>query len=167
MIITDINLLKIPCKLANVFSANNIIKKLEEELKLSNVPGCGLAANQIGILEQVCIIRGMESINLINPRIVSSDDPFVNNNEGCLSFPNTYIATKRYKQILVVDHTYPSGIMLFDESAIIAEHEIKHLMGLTMFDDQVAKLKPNEKCWCGSGKKYKKCHISNDFDFKV
>ena len=24
------------------------------------------------------------------------------------------------------------------------------------------KISPNDSCWCGSGKKYKKCHMAND-----
>ena len=28
--------------------------------------------------------------------------------------------------------------------------------------DYTAKLGRNEVCWCGSGKKYKKCHLDSD-----
>lgn len=49
--------------------------------------------------------------------------------------------------------------------SVAVQHEIDHLEGILMFDREwkveqatkVNKQKPNEKCACGSGKKYKKC----------
>ena len=51
--------------------------------------------------------------------------------------------------------------------SICVQHEIDHLNGVTIFNRQVdnqpvqretIKVGRNEKCPCGSGKKYKKCH---------
>jgi len=49
--------------------------------------------------------------------------------------------------------------------SIAVQHEIDHMNGILMFDREwknvpirvEKKQKPNEKCACGSGKKYKKC----------
>ncbi len=36
------------------------------------------------------------------------------------------------------------------------------LLGLTPAPREIPKLGRNDPCWCGSGKKYKKCHMESD-----
>jgi peptide deformylase len=159
MIITDEKLLREPCEDSNVFEAQSIINRLEKELENSKISGVGLAAPQIGIKKKVCIIRTKDEINLINPVIIEKYDLAEFKDEGCLSFPDQYVLTKRYNEVFVRDIIYPAGIILIGIDAVVAQHEIDHLYGKIMFEHQIKRPKVNEKCWCKSGKKYKKCHI--------
>jgi peptide deformylase len=158
MIITDKSKLEKECKDVSLFEAIGIINKLEEELKSSKIPGIGLAANQIGVDAKVCIIRAKDKINLVNPIITKKYDLSLFRNEGCLSFPNQYIVTKRYNEIVITDLFHPAGLILVGIQAVIAQHEIGHLYGETMFDYQITEPSgPNMPCWCNSGRKFKKC----------
>lgn len=161
MIITDESKLLKECKDVSIFEADYIIKELEKELANSKSPGIGLAANQIGIDAKVCIIRaGRYSINLVNPKIVDKLDLCMFDNEGCLSYPDEWLTTKRFNEIVVKDLLNPEGIVCSALTAVVIQHEVGHLYGETMYDYQIKKPDgPNSPCWCGSGKKFKKCCV--------
>ena len=159
MIITDETKLITECKDISIFEAPAIIKKLEEELANSSVSGVGLAANQIGIDAKVCIIRtGRHHLSLVNPVILELHDLCMFDNEGCLSYPDAWVATKRYNEVLVKDLLNPNGVVCTGLTAVVVQHEVGHLYGETMYAHQIKKPDgPNSPCWCGSGKKLKKC----------
>lgn len=159
MITTDENQLRYECKDVSIFEGMDIISSLEDELLNSTVSGVGLAANQIGIDAKVCIIRANDSLDLINPKIEEYAYLQEFENEGCLSFPNKWLLTKRYSEILVKDLLHPNGVVATGINAVIIQHEVGHLYGETMYDYQIERPGPNLKCWCGSDKKYKKCHM--------
>lgn len=155
----DKELLRKECKNVSLFEAGNIIAKLEAELNSASTTGIGLAANQIGIDAKVCIIRvGPEFFNLVNPIITAKYDLSLFNNEGCLSFPNVWVTTKRFNEIVVKDLLHPAGIICVGIEAVVVQHEVGHLYGELMHDYIVSVPKGrNDICWCGSGKKWKKC----------
>jgi peptide deformylase len=162
MIIIDAELLKKPCENVSLFEAGAIIEQLDYELKHSKSSGIGLAANQIGILKRVCILRvGNTSIDFINPIITQQYDLSEFDHEGCLSFPGIYILTKRYNEIVVKDSLHPAGIILVGLEAVVAQHEIGHLNGELMYQYEIKRPAVNEPCWCNEtgGKKYKRCHL--------
>lgn len=161
--------LHIKCeKVSSIEEADKIISVLEQELNLSNelgTPGIGLAASQCGIYKHVAIIRlGNTSINLINAEISKSYDEFIFEEEGCLSFPGQVIRTKRFNEVVVKNNLcYPHEFVATGLLAIVVQHELDHLNGITILDRafrQASKIKakPNDKCPCNSGLKYKKCH---------
>lgn len=157
MIITDVEKLKQKCKRVSLIEADPIYHKLINEL--SNHPnGVGLAAPQIGIYLNVCIIKFKENILLVNPVIKKQYNLIEFRYEGCLSFNNVLLPTKRYSEILVVDDVHPNGFISTGVEAVIVSHEIDHLNGITIHDRAVPRLKDSNTCWCGSGKKYRKCH---------
>ena len=153
--------------------------------------GIGLAANQVGYDAAVAVVNVKEPIILINPVIKEKWDevPYY---EGCLSFPEKGVKTKRYKNIVI--HTeqeegdwYFSGVETSKDGkgswedtagkhddelrlleSICVQHEIDHLYGKTILDREDKqepmvvkdKLGRNDPCYCGSGKKYKKCCIN-------
>lgn len=159
MIITDINELTQPCKEVSIFEAMNIISQLEKELAQERF-GIGLAAPQISIHSTVAIIRMPQlKIDLINPIIVKEYDLMEYEGEACLSFPDQSILTKRYAEIVVEDSVYTAGRIFTGLEAVVVAHEIDHLNSKTMFDYKIERPKVNQKCWCGSGVKYKRCHM--------
>ena len=151
--------------------------------------GIGLAANQVGIDAQVAIVNVIEPLVLINPKIISKENPFTYY-EGCLSYPGQGVSTQRYRDIVVQTaqeecRWYFSGAESLQDvrgqweeqhkkdeqekrilESICVQHEIDHLNGVTIFNRQVdnqpvqretIKVGRNEKCPCGSEKKFKKC----------
>tara|TARA_Y100000034_G_scaffold61127_1_gene74226 strand:+ start:12 stop:635 length:624 start_codon:yes stop_codon:yes gene_type:complete len=115
--------------------------------------GVGLAAPQIGILKNVCVINVKEPIALINPKIVKKSHELFTSTEGCLSFPKKQVTTKRYVYIIVKADNHESKLYFsantdsrtddLDNTLECAcvQHEIDHLNGITMFDREV-KIEP-------------------------
>lgn len=161
MITTNIDKLKIKCNEVSIFEAQQIIALLEAELKQSKVPGIGLAHNQIGGNKMVAIVRipNCPPIDLVNPKIIESYDIKEYHGEGCLSYPGKSIITKRYNEIFVKDSIHTAGIVCTGLEAVAVQHEIDHLYGRTMYDFTITAPLKSEKCWCGSSKKYKSCHL--------
>lgn len=137
----------------------------------------GLAAPQIGIFKQVCIVWMFIGVNrdknqprekwewrpLVNPKVIVADGLY-HTTEGCISFPNQRVSAIRFEEI-VVSHGLNdqraklafSTLGSHPQECIAVQHEISHLKGLTMFDFRPNKLGRNTLCPCGSGKKNKKC----------
>lgn len=167
MIITNIKTLSEASGSILLKDAQDLISKLEMELRLSETDGVGLAAPQIGIKKRVAIIRiGDRKLNLVNPKIMDKKDFFISKNEGCLSLPGVIKDTWRYKEIFVIDDFHPEGFIATDFDAIVIQHEIDHLNGILIIDYKT-KVGRNEPCPCGAkqpnGKpiKFKKCHGRN------
>ena len=144
-----------------------LFKQLEAELKNSKTPGVGLAAVQIGILVRAAIIRTVQSsLNLWNPEIIDRDGEVISP-EGCLSFPGISRSIKRAKEVTIKNgdgRTYQ-----FDGfDAIVVQHEIDHMNGITIADKNYAALKigRNKLCPCGSRKKFKKCHLGKELELQ-
>ena len=143
MIITEVSKLQTECEITSIKEGEEIGVKLLHELRDSE-NGIGLAANQIGINKRVCVVNVKEPIVLINPKIVEkSEEQFVFP-EGCLSFPNDKIRTKRYVSIVVEADNHEGQLSFSAESkdindafeCVCVQHEIDHLDGITMFDRQ-------------------------------
>lgn len=166
MFVTSIDKLNISCKPASIFDAENIVGKLKEAISLTP-NALGLAANQIAIDSQVCIINiNSEWIPLANPEIIDTDDLCEFYGEQCLSFPGSVVNTARYKEICVKDLFHPAGLIFFGIEAVIVQHEIDHLFGKTMFDRKITIPGRNKCCWCNSGKKYKSCHYGKSISIE-
>jgi len=107
------------------------------------------------------------ALDMINPQILSMAIPRSFKNEGCLSFPGVYFTTLRNRSIKVgfvdANTLEPREIELYGLEAVILQHEVDHMDGTLFFKhkrESVVAEKvpgPNEPCFCGSGKKYKKC----------
>ena len=141
MIIKDRKELEIKCSPVSVKEGEEIGVRLLHELRQSE-NGIGLAANQIGIQKRVCVVNVKEPLVLINPRIVEKSKEQFIFPEGCLSFPNDKIKTKRHQNI-VVEADNHKGKLSFSANSkdindafecVCVQHEIDHLDGITMFD---------------------------------
>lgn len=144
MIITDEKILRTKCSDALEHEVGSIIDQLELELKNSadiGRPGIGLSAIQIGIPKNVAIVRISNSngtsfnVNLVNCHIAKGFDLSYFDNEGCLSFPNKYVRTKRYQEIYVVDNLVePFNFVGTGIFAVCIQHELNHLEGILLPD---------------------------------
>jgi peptide deformylase len=119
--------------------------------------GCGLASNQIGIIERVCIVRHKEyQIDLVNPRITRFRGPIEKMEEGCLSFPGLFRMIWRFPSVIIEADNFKGQIHMNNRDvAQIIQHEINHLDAILLPDHK--DLGRNDICPCGSGKKFKKC----------
>ena len=128
--------------------------------------GIGLAANQVGIDAQVAVVNVREPLVLINPKYIKKENEIIYG-EGCLSFPNRAIRTKRYRDIVISTEQSESnwyfsgaeensegksgwdkGNMRQDRDmrileSICIQHEIDHLNGITIHDREM-KLEPTK-----------------------
>ena len=128
--------------------------------------GIGLAANQVGVDAQVAVVNVREPLVLINPKYIKKENEIIYG-EGCLSFPNRAMRTKRYRDIIISTEQseanwYFSGVeessggksgwdkgdMKQDQElrlleAVCVQHEIDHLNGITIYDREI-KLEPTK-----------------------
>ncbi|OHE59477.1 MAG: peptide deformylase [Thermodesulfovibrio sp. RBG_19FT_COMBO_42_12] len=104
--------------------------------------GLGLAANQIGISERLCVIdvsvREEKSplIVLINPLIVEKEG-MVEAEEGCLSIPGYMTNIKRAERVHASGLNREGKAVEIECTGLLAralQHEIDHLDGLLIVD---------------------------------
>ncbi len=105
------------------------------------VGGIGLAANQVGEPRRIIMIDHKNfQVVLVNPVIVRRYGGQINSWEGCLSFPGKAGLVIRHKNI-TVEAQSPSGEPLAYKlkgiNAIIVQHEVDHLDGLSCMDKAV------------------------------
>lgn len=95
--------------------------------------GIGLAAPQVGILEQLCICEFEDdTLVLINPTITAMRGK-QQSEEGCLSIPNQLFDVDRATSVDVLfqDHNGKENTLAINGMlAIIVQHEIDHLNGV-------------------------------------
>jgi peptide deformylase len=100
-------------------------------------PGVGLAAPQLGVALQACVIEVSGQLHeLVNPRIVRADGED-RDLEGCLSIPGYVAYVTRKEQVWVVaQNRHGKGIKLNgrDLLARAVQHELDHLAGKLYID---------------------------------
>ena len=141
-IVTQVEQLIMPSEPTNDYdcSRNGIWDDMKDTL-LSTKSGLALSAIQIGhaVRAFVIIIRHSDparptlTMKFCNPKISAARSRFIFPGEGCVSFPGKYIKTERYNEVLVTDDIGEeqdfNGLM-----AVIVQHEIDHLNGITLYD---------------------------------
>ncbi len=130
--------------------ADELRKQLEQGL--TEYPGLGISATQLGIKKRACYIKfGEEELFLVNPMIKEKSKEGFLFMEGCLSIPSTLtkpVRTIRASKVIV--QTDNLGELTFEinpegdkqnESisketmmTVIVQHEIDHLDGFTIKD---------------------------------
>ena len=100
--------------------------------------GVGLAAPQIGIGKQVCVVKITgEFVALLNPEIVWMSEEREVMEEGCLSLPGVAVAVPRAKAITLRyrDRKWKEQARkLTNLHARIVQHEVDHLRGVLIVD---------------------------------
>lgn len=119
---------------------------------MRGAPGVGLAANQVGIAEQVIVVEygdeeedqeeGKKLYVVVNPQIVESSPETVMGVEACLSVPNYYGEVERHAQVVVKGlnrRGKPLRVKAEGWLARIFQHEIDHLEGV-LFTDRATRI---------------------------
>jgi len=105
-------------------------------------PGCGLAANQIGVDLRIFVVdcAGEDEPSdfrvFINPEILEKDGQVVWN-EGCLSFPGVTEEIKRAERVKVRALGRDGKPFELETDGLLAvaiQHETDHLNGVLMID---------------------------------
>jgi len=111
---------------------SKLILDMEHTMKFTG--GIGLAANQVGSRIRLFVMG--DSRYFINP-VIESGTGEVEIQERCLSFPGVTVRDKR-KADIVISHEDIEGNLLSwpleGIDAIVAQHEVDHLNGITFFD---------------------------------
>lgn len=173
IIINDEAALRVKCEDVLPHEVGPLVAQLEAELAEANrlgKGGIGLAAPQIGIAKKIAIVRmGNKSadLDLVNCSIAKGYDPAIMKDEGCLSFPGRVEETTRFREVHIVNNlVYPHEFIATGLLAVVCQHELDHVNSTLFMDRAVPKImpvvnktkvRPNDPCICGSGKKYKKC----------
>ncbi len=104
--------------------------------------GLGLAANQVGSLQQVFILNAnpsegeVETIVCINPVILEQEGEDISE-EGCLSFPDLFLKIVRPEKVRLQAKNLYNETFLLDLTGIMARaamHEMDHLNGVLLID---------------------------------
>ena len=100
-------------------------------------PGVGLAAPQLGVALQACVIEVENQLHeLVNPRIVKAtgDDRDL---EGCLSIPGYVAYVTRREQVWVVAQNRHGRKIKISGTGLLSramQHELDHLQGKLYID---------------------------------
>ena len=106
--------------------------------------GVGLAANQVGSLQKVCVIQlpeWEEAMVLINPEITEAEGE-VELEEGCLSLPGYRGITLRSEKVKVKALGLDGKAVRIQTEGLFSQalqHEIAHLNGILYIDRLVSK----------------------------
>lgn len=121
------------CRKVESFDAR--LHQLLDDMKetLADANGAGLAAPQVGVLRQVCVVDvGDGPIELINPEIVKTDGEQTGT-EGCLSYPDMWgIVTRPMKVTVKAQDRNGKWFKVTGEGLCARAfcHEIDHLHGV-------------------------------------
>ena len=128
-----------------------LLEDMEDTLIEQN--GAGLAAPQVGIMRQICIVFTDEEegiIELINPEIISEEGE-QNGAEGCLSFPGEFGLVKRPMTVTVKAQDRNGNWFEKIGTEFTARafcHEIDHLHGV-VFTTKVSRMLTQEELEAG------------------
>jgi len=104
---------------------------------MRHAPGVGLAAPQVGVALNVCVVEVEDHLHeLINPRVVKSDGDD-RDLEGCLSVPGYVAYVTRRERVWVVAQNRQGRKIKIAGSGFLSramQHEIDHLDGKLYVD---------------------------------
>lgn len=148
-----------------------LIPRLMQLLNRGWCPSVGYAAIQIGVPVRMALYvparidygKSKEPVVLVNPEIVSKKYIVPFHKEGCMSIPNQRQATWRYNEVTYTiekpDGKRSEPITVQGFTAAVIQHEVDHMDGILNLQRVTKPAQPgvNDRCGCGSGKKFKRC----------
>ncbi|WP_049255384.1 peptide deformylase [Proteus mirabilis] len=109
--------------------------------------GIGLAAPQVNVSKRIVVIDVSENrdqpIALINPEIISTEDEIMDMMDGCLSIPDSFAPTQRFRYLKVKALDRNGNEIELEAADLFAgciQHELDHLNG-KLFIDHLSPLK--------------------------
>jgi len=112
-----------------------LVRDLFETMYQRN--GLGLAANQVGVDAQVCVVDlrdgRLPPYAFINPAITARSREGIVDEEGCLSFPGYFDRVRRSRRVTVRYQDLNGEVReveLVDLAARAVQHELDHLCGV-------------------------------------
>ncbi len=109
----------------------------EMVLMMRQSKGVGLAANQVGVGKQMCVLEfDGKVLKLANPKIIKKKGSDILE-EGCLSLPEVMVKVERVKEIRVLalnENNEKIDFIACDILARIIQHEVDHLLGKLIID---------------------------------
>lgn len=136
------DVLKKECRPVEKFDRklHQLLDDMQDTLYEAN--GVGLAAPQVGVLRQICIVDiGDGPIELINPEIIAVEGEQTGP-EGCLSLPNEWGEVTRPMRVTVKAQNRKGKWFESTGEELCARafcHEIDHLHGV-VFTDKVNRM---------------------------
>lgn len=121
-----------------VASVDDRIRRLADDMleTMYAADGVGLAATQVDVHERLLVIDTSEQRDaprvLINPELVWASDEMRDEEEGCLSVPQTYDKVRRHACVKVAALNRDGLRYEFEAEGLLAvcvQHEMDHLMG--------------------------------------
>ena len=112
-------------------------------------PGVGLAAPQVADPRRIIVIdpgfegedgdsqKGRDLFKMVNPRITDKSAETIIWEESCLSVPEMTIEVRRHQRVTVSwqdAHGVGQEEVFRDFSAVVVQHELDHLEGVTLLD---------------------------------
>jgi peptide deformylase len=137
------NILRTKTKQSNIQTDKENLEKLIQDMKdtLESVGGLGLAANQLGRDESVCLVKLDDNLlTMVNPQITSRGGEKKTSVEGCLSLPDITSKVER-DETISVKFINPDAewseqeIQVEFPNSVVVQHEVDHLQGKLMTDD--------------------------------
>ena len=131
-------LLHKPCKRVTQF--DNSLRHLAEKMSemVAEADGVGLAANQIGVNQRVCMVfMNKYAFTLVNPTAIYFPEEH-EVEEGCLSLPGRKFLVKRPKKLIVHFQTLEgTKLTIVPEDPYLVQvlcHELDHTNGVLICD---------------------------------
>ncbi|MBI3184016.1 MAG: peptide deformylase [Myxococcales bacterium] len=120
----------------------SLLGELEEAVRAAQ--GIGIAANQLGEPLRVALVGREDGsfFEVVNPEVLALEEPLTLN-EGCLSVPEQYEDTPRFKRVRVRYQDRHGELHQLDaegQLAHVLQHEIDHLRGV-VFVSKLSSLK--------------------------
>lgn len=104
--------------------------------------GIGLAAPQVGVLQQVLVVAYKKRrFVVVNPRLVSKSGSSWRE-EGCLSLPTILVDVERAKSVVIEAQDEAGNPIRLQETGLVStiiQHEMDHLNGVLIIDHGPAK----------------------------
>ena len=136
VIVTNKKALSYPSRTTTIeeVTERNLIERLKKANEHGWLPGCGLAAIQIGIPVRFAWFKwGEEDFTLLNPEIIEYKGKFKPVEEGCMSIPKKKVMIKRYYKIKYLNNGVEETAKGL--KANIIQHEIDHMNGILNIDN--------------------------------
>jgi peptide deformylase len=151
--------------------AEVIVRTLEAAIKhIRKNQIAVIAAPEAGIARRVALVRSPSfSLDLINPVISEQSQKILSSQEACNSHPNETFNCVRYRNITLQNGVGTQKVLpLTDLPAILVQHAVDHLSGISVFDRTVrmalirarGELRYSDYCPCASKKRFVDCCMS-------